>query len=267
MHTSPITPYKDYKIWLQSELMRRCHDNPKYSLRAFSASLKLSPSFLSKVLSGKRSLTLKTANKILPSLDLSPQEKESFLHLVFEDRQTSTSSPKQGQVEDYTLLTMDAFSIISDWYHYAITELTSLEDFENDPRWISKKLGISVIETKMALQRLKRLRILNEKNGELIKSSESLTTTTDISSTALKKFHQQPLEMALRSLREDDVLERDFTSMTMAINENKLPFAKKRIKNFRRALCKQLSKGKKTRVYNLCIQLYPLSKNNPGRKQ
>ena len=116
MHIRPITPYKDYKIWLQSELMRRCHDNPKYSLRAFAASLKLSPSFLSKVLSGKRSLTLKTANKILPSLDLSPQEKESFLHLVFEDRQTSTPSPKQGQVEDYALLTIDAFSIILNFF-------------------------------------------------------------------------------------------------------------------------------------------------------
>ncbi|HLD74619.1 MAG TPA: TIGR02147 family protein [Bdellovibrionota bacterium] len=267
MEHNSIQNYTDYKAWLQTELVKRCEANPRYSLRAFATSLKLSPSFLSKILSGKRPLTFKTANHVAQVLALSPAEKTKLMNLIIENGHSKESPSHTQKTEKYTQLTMEAFSVISDWYHYAITELIYLKDFKNDPRWIAKKIGISIMEAKMAVQRLKHLEILEEKNGKLVKTQESLTTTTDFASSALKKFHKQVLEKAAYSLQEDDVSERDFSAISMAIDENKIPQAKKMIKKFRRSLCKFLTQDKRTRIYNLSVQLYPLSKKNSGRKK
>ena len=57
---------------------------------------------------------------------------------------------------------------------------------------------------------------------------------------------------------------RDFTSMTMAIDPEKLTEAKKKIREFRRGLSEFLEAGKKEEVYRLNIQLVPVTKR--GKK-
>ena len=48
--------------------------------------------------------------------------------------------------------------------------------------------------------------------------------------------------------------------MTMAINKEKLPEAKERIKKFRRELSQFLNEGEtNNEVYNLSISLYPVT--------
>ena len=48
---------QNFQTCLRNELERRCKANPAYSLRAFAKFLGVDPSFLSKVLSGKREVT------------------------------------------------------------------------------------------------------------------------------------------------------------------------------------------------------------------
>jgi hypothetical protein len=47
--------------------------------------------------------------------------------------------------------------MISDWYHFAILDLTRLDDFQPEPAWVSRKLGLTVSEVKIAVERLLRL--------------------------------------------------------------------------------------------------------------
>jgi uncharacterized membrane protein (DUF106 family) len=49
--------------------------------------------------------------------------------------------------------------------------------------------------------------------------------------------------------------------MTMSIDVKKLPEARKIIKKFRREMSQFLESGNQTRVYQLGIQLFPISKN------
>src|SRR4051812_14823439 len=63
---------------LKTELSTRCKVNPRYSLRAFSAHLGVTSSFLSKLLNGKRPLTEKTLLKMAEKLALSPQQTQEF---------------------------------------------------------------------------------------------------------------------------------------------------------------------------------------------
>jgi uncharacterized protein (TIGR02147 family) len=62
-------------------------------------------------------------------------------------------------------LGLDAFHLIADWYHYAILELCTCEDFEPRAEWVAERLGITANETELALERLQRLGLLEITKG------------------------------------------------------------------------------------------------------
>jgi transcriptional regulator with XRE-family HTH domain len=61
---------KEIRLYLKAEFRRRHKRNPSYSLRAFAQYLEISPSFLSQVLSGKRSMGVLTLSKVSKRLNL-----------------------------------------------------------------------------------------------------------------------------------------------------------------------------------------------------
>jgi len=137
-----------------------------------------------------------------------------------------------------------------------------------DPKWIAKMLSITELEAKLAVERLIRLEILDrDSDGRLYRTATHLSTTTDIASSGIRHFQKQILEKAITSLESDDISERDITSITIAINEDRIPEAKVEIKKFRLKMSEFLATGKKTRVYNLGIHLIPLSKSTSGYRE
>jgi uncharacterized protein (TIGR02147 family) len=153
----------------------------------------------------------------------------------------------------------DRFRIISDWYHYAILELTFVPEFQSNPAWIGRRLGISPVEARLAVERLLRLDLLTEQDGRWRKTDVTVTTKDKTTTNpAFRKLQRQVLEMALSSLENDPLPERSHTSMTMAIDPGKVELARKLISEFNRYLVTALGSGKKKRVYHLGISLYPV---------
>jgi uncharacterized protein (TIGR02147 family) len=240
-----------FRLWLQKQFTERCKKNPRYSLRAFAKTLDLDASSLSQILSGKRKLSKKGIQNICDKLSTSPKELQMFGLIEKKNDETD---------EDYLQLSIDTFSVISDWYHYAILELTYVSGFKADPKWISKKLSITVEESKSAVERLKRLGLLLEENRSLIKSSKRLTNNGTINTSgAHKELQKQVISKALLAVDEVPQDEKDITSMTMAIDTKNLDKARLLIQKFRRDLCELLEDGDQEQVYNLGIQLYPIS--------
>ena len=166
----------------------------------------------------------------------------------------------EAKDEDFFQLNIDSFTAISEWYHYAILELTYVSGFKSDAKWIAKKLSITVEEAKAATERLKRLGLLLEENGSLIKSSKLLTNLSFVNTSAAhQELQRQIIEKSLFAIDGCNQDEKDITSMTMAIDVANLPKAKEIIKKFRRELCALLEDGEQSQVYNLAIQLYPIS--------
>lgn len=240
----------NFRFWLQRQFTDRCKRNPRYSLRAFAKSLTLDASTLSQILSGKRIISKKIMQTLCNRLLATPKDLKSFglLRVKVTD-------------EAFFQVNVDTFSVISEWYHYAILELTCVAGFKSDPKWIAKKLSITVEEAKAATERLKRLGLLLVENGSLIKSSKFLTNMSNVNTSAAhRELQKQVVEKALLAIDECPQEEKDITSMTMAIDVNNLPKAKELIRKFRRDFCALLEDGEQTRVYNLAIQLYPISK-------
>lgn len=246
----------DFRLWLQTEYADRLRRNSRYSLRAFGRALDMDASSISQILAGKRRVSNKLIERVCDKLGLSPELR---IHLL-----TGIAvAPKPVDNSNlYHQIPMDAFAVISDWHHYAILELTFTQNFDSSPAWIAKKLCISPTETKAAIERLERLDLIEVVDGKLRKTQAFITNFSDgFTGSALKNLQRQLLQKALDAIDEADPSEKDITSMTMSINPAKLPEARKLIQNFRRELCAFLEDGPRSRVYNLGVQLFPLSRS------
>ena len=252
----------DFVSYLRALLVKRCQANPAYSLRAFAKQLGVEPSFLSKLFAGKRKLTLKLIERLAAPLLLSPAEVHQF-----KSRLIGEPTSDAGRDSHEANLTLDAFQVIADWYHYAILELTKIEGFEFQPAWISKKLGITVHEARDAIERLKRLEMLiwDEKKKKLKPVEQYSTATNPFTAPAFRKLQKQVLQQALVALENVPFEDRHQSSVTLAIHAPSLNFAKEKIAVFRKELSKTLQpEGKKFQeVYQFSISLFP-AKNLKG---
>jgi len=254
----------DFRNYLEEELRKRCKANPRYSLRAFGRALDIEASALSKVLNGKRRLKSETYTRIADRLGLGPAQVEKFKPDAILKRNRK-GMDQTSELPAYENLTDEHFQIIADWYHFAILELTHLKNFNPKLKWISRVLNLPYAEVSAAVSRLKRLDYLEiTPDGKWIDRSTRLSAVSGTYTNAAKqKLQKQVLEKSIEALQEVPRLERDHSSMTMAIQTSKLPEARNLIGKFRRELCKLLE-GDQTeanQVYHLGISLYPVSRS------
>jgi hypothetical protein len=239
---------------LNRELSERKAKNSYYSLRAFARDLGIGSTSLSDVLANKRSLSKTNIEKVSDKLGLSPIDIDLMLG------ETKGRTAREDLEEKQRLqLEEDTFRLIADWYHLAILSLAKIPGSLADPCWLSERLGITVSEAELALNTLKRLGFIEIKRGKIYRTTVSLSTTRDIPSSAIRKYHRSNLRLAEDSLEQVNVELREFSSMTMAIDPDKLPQAKDILMRTKRRISKLLESGKAKEVYTLTFQLFPVT--------
>lgn len=253
------------KILLQ-EFQSRTRRNAAYSLRSFARDLNLSHSSLSRILGGSQGLSEAKAEEVIRQLKLTGHEADRFRIEVQSQHSRSKRTRESAQARltknEFRIsdLSLEHFKIVSDWYHYAILELSTLQDFQSDVTWISQRLNISELETKAAIKRLISLELLEKsQDGTIKKTTDFQATPSGTPSRALKNHHQQMLKKAEAALFDQDLDERDFSSITFAMSSETLSWAKQEMKSFRRSLTRKLAtEKKKDRLYVLSMQLFAL---------
>lgn len=260
----------NYRTIIGRELEVRKRRSSGYSLRAFARDLKIPAPKLSQILSGTCGMSRDRAIKISTSMGLCPDEKDLFITLVEAEHSRSPIDRKRAQdkleklkeADDFDPLSIERFKIISDWYHTAILELPKLKNFKSAPKWISERLGIKKNQVTSAIERLVDFGLLEEDPESFIlkRTKNHLATPSGIPSREIREHHSQILSKADRAL-ELSVAERDFSTITMAIDSSRLEEAKEKLKEFRRDFCKEIQSGQeKDRIYCLAIQFFPLDK-------
>jgi uncharacterized protein (TIGR02147 family) len=259
-----------YHDLLREEFDRRRQVNSAYSLRAFARDLGISAPRLSQVLSRKQGLSIEAARALSKKLRISESERDWFCDSVgaLHARSRSQRSRHEEKFQQYRQLAqayselqLEYFKVISDWYHFAILELTHLSDFKSDPDWIAERLGISPLEASEAIARMKGLELLGEENGRLVDRFRSLQTENDVPSSALKKFHSQLIQKALSAMYEQDVQEREISSSILSIRRDRLPEFKQKIRKFMREFNSEPEESQgKDAVFCLSLQFHEITR-------
>ena len=234
--------------------------NPQYSLRAYAKFLGIHSSTLSQVFNNKRPLPSKVLKPIIEKLNLSAHEQVLFVESVnnykSQSRQTETLMPDQRFILDESYA-----KVIAEWEHYAILTLFDLDQFTANSEEISNRLGITKNRTQVVLNNLIECNLLTiSSHGLLEKTHSNVKTTEDIQSRALRDSHLETLEMGKTKIEEIEMGLRDFSSMTFAMDLERMPEVKIVIRDFRRKMAALLNSGKKTDVCQLAIQFYPITK-------
>ncbi len=241
--------------------------NPQYSLRAYARDIGLHSSTLSQILKGRRPLPLKVASVVVKKLGLGPKERTLFMESLHQ-RKTKIDKIKISEHDERFMLDESYFRTIAEWEHFAIYTLFDLDHFTPTVENFSLKLGITLQRAEVVVNNLLSCGLLAyDHHGALCKSFTNLRTTEDINSQALILSHLETLDMGKKKLEEVYVDLRDFSSLTIAMDLEKLPELKTIIREFRQKVSALVKDGKKTEVFQMAIQLYPMTSNNEITKK
>lgn len=227
--------------------------NDRFSQRAFAQRLGISSGALSEIIKGKRTLTTVQKKKLAPRLQLSPNEQIDF----FEDELPDHLKQRR---QEYHRLTTDQFHLISDWWHFAILNLTKTKGFKPLPSWISERLGLSMKVTQEAWDRLFRLGHLKKTGSKVLREYPRIESSDDLLNLSVQKAHLEDLQLMEQSLRQVPIHLRDHTSMTIVMNKKDMARAKELIRLFQDNFSDTIEAKSGDEVYRLSMSLFPLSK-------
>jgi hypothetical protein len=220
-------------------------------MRAFAMHLDVDHSTLSQWLRGRRPLTARSIETIGRRLGLGESAIKRYIdHAGRDDGPCS-------------LLASEIVALIPDGYHFAILELTSLGEFRADSRWIARVLDISVDEVNVALQRLIRLDLLDmaatdrwvDRSGDATVSIETLGAGT------IEKQQEQSRRLSVSALRSVPIALREHSTITLAVNSDRLVRAFELTARFRQQLIDLLRDGPPDDVYQIEIAIFPVTTN------
>lgn len=165
----------------------------------------------------------------------------------------------------YSLVPPKAFDLVSKWYHLAILDLTTCENFVSDSKWIAKRLNLPLHVTEEALNSLVAKGFLMVQEGVLKKKDRKIRLATRHSIESIRNFHIQMAYQAIRRLEKPVISQAEFDSrlingVMFAANPNRIEEAKSLLNKALYEVAELMSQDKCTEVYFVGTHLYPVTK-------
>ena len=107
------------------------------------------------------------------------------------------------------------------WYHLAILSLTKVRGAKSDPRWIARRLGITVNEASQAVARLVNLGLLQTR-PQFLQIGNPFEVYSDIPSAAIRKYHKQILTLTIEKIDTVQNDLRELQSLSITIDPKKI---------------------------------------------
>lgn len=271
--TEPIFAFEDPIDYLNFELKSRRGQDPKFSMRSWARDIGYeNPSFLAQVLKRERKLKSELAMKIAQSLRLSGKALKYFEVMVIgSSAQDPNGRSAYKQVirnlrpkNKSSVLSLEVFAYVSEWFHYALTEMPQLKDFSSSEDFIVQRLGKKVDRriVREALDRLVRLGFLvRTAAGEFQRAPiGNYTMDPDTANQALRSLHRSWLELATQALDEQDVKDRDFYGTTFSFKKQNIAKVKEIIRNCHQQILELEATTAGDEIYQFSTQLFQLTK-------
>lgn len=251
-------PFQDTVVKAISE---RKKTNPAYSLRTFAQTIGVTPSHLAMILEKTKFPSPELVTRIGEAIDVASETIETWQKEIREQKKAFFFHGATPTIGDST-----SECSTNSWYHLAIVELFKTKNFKSSYSYIADEIGLDLQTAIEAVTALEQGGVVTT---ETTPWSVTLTDAQSSSNSPLEKrtahenreMQKDLLEIAIGAIDNVDNEERDNTSVTMAIQKDRLPEAKEMIKKFRKEMAEFLSgqDGKADEVYHLTVGLFPTS--------
>lgn len=241
------------------------------SLRKWSELCGIDSSTLALILQSKRLVPQKHLTKIGASLDFDSLKQSQLVNAFRSDLLkkkgidqsfSGFQSNEKDINEIYEVIEGDAI-LLKNWFYIALLEYSLCKDFKEDFDFLAKKFLVPKNEIQKALHELEQEGYLIRKNGVLEKQNKKMRIPTTRSRQLIRNFHIQMLDRAKYQLQtktdKESFDRRLVTGYTISTNTKQLAKAKIILEKALIEVSTLLSQGSPNEVYQLQLQLFPLS--------
>lgn len=266
-----ILNYSDFRPFLKDYLRDIKKRNSRFSCGAWSRRLGLkTPSALTMILNGQRNPGPELVELIIRDLKLVGREATFFRELVILRKSKGEGSKKflnelkLAEIhprKEFRGINLNTFKAISNWHFYAIRELVDLPNFKEDMAWIQKRIRFPLTSKQIqeAIRIMLELGFLSRTQNGKLQYTNQIETGSDFPDEGLKKYHEQILEMAQKSLNTVKPELREISGMSFTLNKKDLARAKEILRQAQYDLS-ELGKIPGDEVYHVEVALFPLTK-------
>lgn len=261
--------YHDYRGFVR-DWMAYSKLNYGLSLRQIAVDTGLSVSFLSMMLAGRRKLSPKAIQKLLPIFEFTASEEEYFLLLQTigdsESHQERVSAlNKIHKLASYKKLNtkeLEVYKYLSHWYYVAIREMVMLREFKLDAAWIQSQLNyfVPVPEINNAIAFLIDYGFIETlPNGGARLPEKRIECFEGIYKIALSSYYKEMFQLASDSIEKIPRVSRSLGFETMAISSENFEDVRKILEEARKKI-EELGRQQKDpdAVYHVSFAAFPL---------
>ncbi len=265
--------YQNFRI-LMRDFYTECKLRSGFTWREFAkAAGYSSPVFLKLVCDGSANLSEVGMERVAAAMGLVGVDLEYFRALVRFNQENDSAKKKElfkeirriAKDNELTLVGEDQYDYYESWVNPVLREMAPLVPGAT-PAQMADKLtfGAQASEVKKALQLLQKVGLLNKTDdGKYEQASKAITTgNIEFTSLSVREMHRQMGELAVRSLDEVPVDERNVSGMTFGVSEEAYQRITQEIADFRRRVTAiAMQDTEENRIYRLNVQLFPLTKD------
>ena len=266
-----IFQYFDYRKFLEAYYRNRKFENPRFSYRSFAQKAGFTSSGLYLALvQGRQNLTTALLPKFIRGLGLSEKEAQYFSHLM-EFTHATNGKAKQHHFEKMLPLMplsikrpiADQKEYYSHWYYVAVRESLSILNFRDEYIMLGNFLTptIKLMEAKKAIKVLSELGLIKKSSQGFWRSVDvALLSGSEMGPWVIRTFQAEMMERAKQSLELHPKEKREISTSTFSISEMGLERIQTTLKSIQKKVMAIVQSDiKEDRVYQLNIQLFPLS--------
>ena len=268
--TPSLMDFLDYREFLNRFLEHNRKHAVGLSLRAMARSIELDPSFLLKIIQGKASLSLKTVPRLAAHLGLQDRESDYLEALVRFARARTEKDSKHWfermlflQGLDSVTLEQRQYAYFRNWYHCAVRAMIGLHPFDGKS-WQAFAArfhpALTEQQARESVALLEALGLIRRHPDGLYRLEDRhVTTGENWRSLAIREFQREMIKLSEASLESHPKEVRDVSSLTLAIHHEDLELMREHAATFRRNLQQMKNAKPADCVYQVNIQMYPLS--------
>lgn len=277
-----LSSYTNYREYLRDFYAYKVAQHPgpvgAYTYKDFSAAADVrSPTYLKLIIDGERNLSPATAKKFSRALNLDKEGTTEFLllvaytqaldplernrHLKSLNEYRMKMRRKRGEVQP-TANT----EAVPRWVTWVLLALADQKDSDFSIDGIRRSLGdrVSIDDVRRGLQQLFDSKALQlDENGN-VKKGLVPATQEEISPEMVRKIQSELMYLGLESLMNGSPNEREVGTLTVCLTEAEFEKLKFELRHLRKRVLKDTliarERSKGDRVYQLNIQLFPLTK-------
>jgi uncharacterized protein (TIGR02147 family) len=266
-----IFSYTDYRQFIKDHCEDIRKEKPFFSYRYIAQKAELkSTGFISWVVSGKRTVSLKLAHKIGTIFKLGKRETEYFLLLVNHNQSTSVDERQHYLDRMLTfrstrteIVHRDQDQYYSKWYYSAIRELVAIASI-TDEQDIAAQLRppITRSEAKDALALLCRLNLIVKNGaGTYERTNTAIRAGTDVDRALIHGYQIATMQLGQGALCRFDKEDRDISTLTVSCNVSEIQRVRECISKMRAEITEIVCESKNAnQVFQINVQFFPITK-------